>query len=237
MKLSCILLFSVNTLTLQKRAEIKWLDCKTLKCTKLKLPMNHLNPSSSEIEIALAKFPAQVQPAEKTVFIDFGSNEESGIEGLMNNCETLNEVFKGKVDFIAFDRRGSGKSFPKVNFPSPLETSEYRSGLFTNGVLGLSTYPTDSQVQDFDQAMYSHIKKTEEKSGDILAYISTANIARDLEYFRKIFELDQLNMIGYNAGGVLALTYANMFPDKVGQIIVENVPNLNAYIGQPLEYF
>jgi steroid 5-alpha reductase family enzyme len=49
-----------------------WKPCGELMCATLMVPMNHLDPNSKLIGIAMNKYSAKNQPALKTVFTNPG---------------------------------------------------------------------------------------------------------------------------------------------------------------------
>lgn len=68
--------------------------------------------------------------------------------------------------------------------------------------------------------------------------MSTANVARDLDYMRQAFGDDQLNYLGLSYGSYLGQTYANLFPDNVGAVIIDGVldPIAWANVGAPAPF-
>jgi pimeloyl-ACP methyl ester carboxylesterase len=50
------------------------------------------------------------------------------------------------------------------------------------------------------------------------------NLARDLDLVRDLMGLKTLNFFGFEEGGsVLGATYAVMFPDRVGRIVLDGM--------------
>ena len=54
-----------------------------------------------------------------------------------------------------------------------------------------------------------------------LAHINTPNIAYDLELIRNLTGSATLNYIGFDEGSVLGVTYAALFPDRVGKMVLD----------------
>lgn len=55
---------------------------------------------------------------------------------------------------------------------------------------------------------------------EYLAHINTPNLARDLDLIRQLSGYQELDFFGFEEGGsILAVTYAAMFPDRVGKIV------------------
>ena len=59
------------------------------------------------------------------------------------------------------------------------------------------------------------------RSGRLLAHISTADTVRDLDYLRSLVGDRRLNYRGESYGTFLGQTYANMFPRRVGRMVID----------------
>ena len=57
----------------------------------------------------------------------------------------------------------------------------------------------------------------------IVAHMSTADTARDMDLIRQAIGEDQLDYYGISYGTYLGATYAAMFPDRVGHLVVDGV--------------
>ncbi len=53
--------------------------------------------------------------------------------------------------------------------------------------------------------------------------MSTANVARDLDYLRQAVGDTHLNYVGLSYGSYLGQTYANLFPNTVGAMVIDGV--------------
>lgn len=62
-----------------------------------------------------------------------------------------------------------------------------------------------------------------ELSGALLAHISSADTARDLDYLRDLAGDTQLTYFGESYGSFLGQTYANMFPHRVRAMVLDGV--------------
>ena len=51
-----------------------------------------------------------------------------------------------------------------------------------------------------------------------LAHMNTPNVVRDLDLIRNLSALETLDYIGFDDGSILGVTYAAMFPDRVGKM-------------------
>ncbi len=53
--------------------------------------------------------------------------------------------------------------------------------------------------------------------------MATADVASDMDSIRRAVGDDALNFVGYSYGSFLGVSYANLFPDKVGAVVVDGV--------------
>jgi pimeloyl-ACP methyl ester carboxylesterase len=60
-----------------------------------------------------------------------------------------------------------------------------------------------------------------ERNGDLLAHVSTAESAKDLDLLRQAVGEPQLNYLGTSYGTFLGATYANLFPDRVRAMVLD----------------
>jgi pimeloyl-ACP methyl ester carboxylesterase len=61
---------------------------------------------------------------------------------------------------------------------------------------------------------------------DYLGHINTPNDARDLDLVRNLTGYREMDCWGRDAGATLAATYAAMFPDQVGRIVLDGIFNI-----------
>jgi len=56
---------------------------------------------------------------------------------------------------------------------------------------------------------------------DYLAHMNTPNVVRDMNLIRNLTGYDVFNYWGYSYGTVLGTMYAQMFPERVGRMIID----------------
>lgn len=64
---------------------------------------------------------------------------------------------------------------------------------------------------------------------EYLAHLNTPNLVRDLDLIRNLSGFDTLDFFGFEDGGsITGATYAAMFPDRVGKIVLDGMILCNA---------
>ncbi len=60
-----------------------------------------------------------------------------------------------------------------------------------------------------------------ENTGELLGQVDTQNAARDMDMLRAVLGDEKLAYLGYSYGTQLGATYAGLFPDKVGRMVLD----------------
>ena len=199
---------------------IRWTDCvpaaPPLQCGRVNVPLDHGNPTGAKISLALARYPATHQANRiGSLFINPGGPGGSGVEFALGFGEFLSQQLNGRYDIVGFDPRGIAASTPLVCFDSFDDLS---------AVLAPWAFPTtpseEVQQKVFDRRLAAACTR---KAGAIIDHMSTADVARDLDLLRASVGDATLNYLGYSYGTQLGTVYANLFPQRVGRMVIDGV--------------
>jgi pimeloyl-ACP methyl ester carboxylesterase len=187
----------------------------------------------------LIKFPAKTKPYKGMVLANPGGPGVSGVE-LIRNLASEKVPFLGlNYDFVSWDPRGSGYAVPpgncalSDNLRIPLGPAVKRRALD-------KLYGPSLPGQYFDNVYEVANQVGRECSGSIGGpndagpHMSTATVARDmisiLDAYAKTAdgkgcEVDAslLNFWGISYGTFLGQTFASMFPNRVGRVLLDGV--------------
>ena len=72
------------------------------------------------------------------------------------------------------------------------------------------------------------VAECEENYGDLLPFLGTTDVARDMDEVRKALGDEQINYLGYSYGTSLGQEYARLFPTKVRTMILDGVVDHDA---------
>ena len=76
----------------------------------------------------------------------------------------------------------------------------------------------------------------EERSGDLLAHIGTADSARDMDAIREALGEERISYFGFSYGSELGATWATMFPDTVRAAVLDGAVDPSvSYLDQNLQ--
>ncbi len=60
-----------------------------------------------------------------------------------------------------------------------------------------------------------------ERAGDVLEHVSTTDVARDVDLLRAALGEDRLTFLGFSYGTFVGATYASLFPDRQGRLVLD----------------
>ncbi|KAJ6442792.1 tap domain-containingprotein [Purpureocillium lavendulum] len=209
-------------------------------CGYLDVPLDYANKSDDRIvRLAVTKYqvsglalhrrhrhgkhrhnPKTGQKSERTLVIEPGGPGGSGTSMAWRLSEQITErLSDGKYDVLGWDPRGVNMSLPAIScFPYDadrdhwtLRADQYRE-----------TSPSPRAQLEFVDAMSdSVLSACYRQHGDLPRFMTTALVARDLEEIRKALAEDELTgyLVSYGTG--IGQTYASMFPNSVGRMILD----------------
>lgn len=175
------------------------------------MPLDYQHPDGQAITLELKRSPA-TNPAKRrgSLFINPGGPGGSGIDYL--DYVNLDSSVTSVYDVVGFDPRGVGRSTP-VDCVS-------NSGLDVY-VASDPTPDNTAEVQSF-QTLWTHFTQgCVQRSGPLLAHVSTIEVARDLDILRALVGDKRLNYFGASYGTYIGATYAALFPTHVDRMVLD----------------
>jgi pimeloyl-ACP methyl ester carboxylesterase len=196
--------------------ELDWSRCEgdRFDCTTVRAPRSWSDPSAGEVELAVIRQRA-TDDALGSLLVNPGGPGVSGYDFVRDAASSLvTEDVAAAYDVIGFDPRGVGRSEP-VTCLDDAGMDDYLYGI-PAGRRGSPEWEAalDEKAEAFADACAQN-------SGDLLAYISTRDAARDLDLLRAVLGDEQLNYLGYSWGTALGAQYAELFPERVGRLVLD----------------
>src|SRR5438093_6081744 len=202
-------------------------DAAGFDCATAAVPRDYSDPKGPQIKLAVTRLPAQ-DSAHRigSLFVNFGGPGAPGVEvvkaigaGLFGN---LNQRF----DIVGFDPRGVGESSPSIDCKVNQETAGVYAQPFVT--------PEDLDVTALLKRNNDYVDRCIALNGDILPYVSTANVARDMDVLRQAVGDDKLSYLGFSYGTFLGATYASLFPHRYRALVLDGALDADAYINRPM---
>lgn len=211
-----------------KSKSVNWNDCyKELaasfgvryECTQVNVPLDYDRPNGPVISLAVVRIPASHPEVYRgSLFLNPGGPGGSGVDFALFFGPAAPFFFREsgtQYDIVGFDPRGIGRSTALKCFGNEMQSVQ---------VFAPVPFPEEAgQVPFFEAGDNLLNDQCSRRGNKVLEHMSTANVARDLDYMRQAFGDDQLNYLGLSYGSYLGQTYANLFPDNVGALIIDGV--------------
>ncbi|WP_055596582.1 alpha/beta hydrolase [Streptomyces hirsutus] len=202
-----------------------WRDCGVpgFQCATLKAPLDYADPAAGDIRLAVSRKKAE-GPGERlgSLLVNPGGPGASAIDYLQAYAGIgYPKEVRARYDMVAVDPRGVARSEPVECLDGP-EMDAYTQTDFT---------PDDEREADTLVAGY---RKFAEGCGadapKLLRHVSTIEAARDMDIVRAALGDEKLNYVGASYGTFLGATYAGLFPDRTGRLVLDGAldPSLSA---------
>ncbi|MFQ6147495.1 alpha/beta hydrolase [Streptomyces seoulensis] len=205
--------------------KLSWRDCGVpgFQCATMKAPLDYAKPSAGDVRLAVARKNA-TGPGSRlgSLLVNPGGPGGSAI-GYLQQYAALGypAEIRARYDMVAMDPRGVARS-------EPVECLDDRA---------MDTYTqTDVTPDDREEtdALVAAFQKFAESCGahepTLLRHVSTVEAARDMDVLRAVLGDRRLNYVGASYGTFLGATYAGLYPDRVGRLVLDGAmdPTLSA---------
>jgi pimeloyl-ACP methyl ester carboxylesterase len=191
-----------------------WKNCGGgFACTRLDVPLDYGDPGGTTIAISVnRRLAGSTSRKLGALFVNPGGPGASGLDYARAGSGIVNKAVLQRFDLVGFDPRGVGESTP-VKCLDDKETDSYFAA---DG--SPDTAKEEQRLVDLSTLFG---QRCAERSGDLLRHVSTVEAARDLDILRAVLGDEKLNMLGKSYGTYLGATYADLFPDRVGRLVLD----------------
>ena len=193
--------------------KVKWTNCGNADCATIVAPLDYADPDLGTIDLAITRVKATGDKVG-SLFVNPGGPGGSAV----NYAKAADAIVSPKIreyfDVVGLDPRGVGYSDP-VDCLTDAQQDE----------LGAADGTPDSaeeeqQVVDLSALPGAGCAK---KSDPRYGHVGTADSARDLDLARALVKDETLTYLGKSYGTMLGATYAELFPDRVGRMVLDGV--------------
>ncbi len=178
-----------------------------VQCGMLTVPLDWSKPDGTKIKIAVSKVEHTSSNYQGIMLVNPGGPGGSGI-GLATLGRYVPNGAGDDYDWIGFDPRGVGDSQPHLSC-----IPDYFAG------------PRPEYIPSTVKLEKTWLKRSQSyaaacaKNGPILAHMTTADVARDMDYLRASLGQQQLNYFGFSYGTYLGEVYSTLFPNRVRRMV------------------
>ena len=201
--------------------DLSWSPCGPDQCARLTVPIDYSNPDGATVKLAVLKVPAKT-PSKRigSLVVNPGGPGASAADGYAKFADFIvTTPVRAAYDIVGFDPRGIGLSSP-IRCLSDRELDSY---------LGSDPTPDDkTEEQQVADSAKTFADKCKANVGPLLGHVSTIEAAKDMDVLRAALGETKLDFLGKSYGTFLGATYADLFPTKVGRVVLDGVvdPNL-----------
>lgn len=193
--------------------KVTWTKCGANQCTRLRVPLDYDDPQGRSIRLSVLKVPARDQDQRVgSLVVNPGGPGGSGVDYAANAASYFGSELQQAFDIVGFDPRGVGRSTPVQCLPdSELDTF----------VAADPDPDTAAEVRRADRLVAEFGDGCVKESGDLAAHVSTVEAAKDIDVLRAVLGDAKLSYFGASYGTFLGATYAELFPQRVGRMVLD----------------
>jgi pimeloyl-ACP methyl ester carboxylesterase len=183
-------------------------------CATLSVPLNYGDPGGRHISLALDMVPATAPRSQQQgiLLVNPGGPGASGLPWAPTLAQGLSPAVARDYDIVGFDPRGVGSSVPALScdpgFFSRLRPNYIPANAAAEQVLidRAKTYATDC----------------EKRFGWLLPYMTTRDVARDMDSIRAAFGVSKISYYAFSYGTYIGQVYATLFPGRVRRMVLDS---------------
>ncbi|OJJ96902.1 hypothetical protein ASPACDRAFT_34129 [Aspergillus aculeatus ATCC 16872] len=224
---------------IEPSANLTWAPCfDAFGCSRLEVPLDYANRSLGTTSIAFIKLAGKNATVESpSIVLVPGGPGGSGVDLLLTYQTLVGQMFGEQYNFVSFDPRGvynSGLHLDCFSGVAEARLAFYR--LHRTGASNISS--TSFEEQYYSSSIYGErCNNAVENKSPHSYYVTTPAVARDLLTFTEA----EAEMAGQSPsaaklwcysisyGTVIGSTFASMFPDRVGRMVLDGVLNAEQY--------
>jgi pimeloyl-ACP methyl ester carboxylesterase len=210
---------------------VTWRSCGDAtqhECATIEVPVDYAKPRGDTFRLALRKVPA-LDPSRRigSMLINPGGPGGSGIEYAQYASFVFSKELRSVYDVVGFDPRGIGASDAVGCL-----TNDQMDLLFENDPTPDTAAERRKLLGDADAITESCASR----GGERAQHMSSTEVAKDMDVIRVLVGDRKLTYFGVSYGTFLGALYADLFPDKVGRLVLDSAMSPNQTDDEQLEY-
>jgi pimeloyl-ACP methyl ester carboxylesterase len=196
---------------------LEWEDCEDdMQCTTASAPLDWSDPSRDSIDLALVRNPAEDGAPLGSVLVNPGGPGGSGYDFVADSLEyAVSPTLRSRFDVVGFDPRGVNRSSAVLCHTDTKQLDAFIYDIVP-GEIG-----SDAWITAASDANGAYGQQCVANTGDLLGYVDTVSAARDLDLLRAVLGDEKLNYLGFSYGTLLGATYAELYPEKTGRLVLD----------------
>lgn len=192
---------------------IAWTDCGGgFECADFEVPYDHDAPDDRVFTLPLLRRLAKNPDARiGSLLFNPGGPGGSGVGFLKSAWVAMPQLIAERFDLIGFDPRGQASSTPGIDCIVDL-----------SAFIALDPTPSDAaQLKAIEDETSALVAGCQQRSGEVLPYVGTNQIVRDMDMLREALGDEKLSYLGFSYGTFLGTMYADKFPNRVRALVLD----------------
>jgi pimeloyl-ACP methyl ester carboxylesterase len=198
---------------------LSWHPCPDigtgLRCASLQVPLDYARPGGPKMTLALSEKPATAPASQRqgVLLVNPGGPGGPGREFAAFVADGLSPAVAADYTIVGFDTRGVGASVPSLHCdPS-----------FFAGVRPNYIPASHAAEQALIARARGYASDCGRKYGSLLPFMTTVNMARDMDSIRAALGQQQISYLGFSYGTYLGQVYATLFGHRVRRMVLDSV--------------
>jgi pimeloyl-ACP methyl ester carboxylesterase len=197
---------------------LAWEKCQIGECAGLKVPLDYAKPDGDSITIQVLRMRA-TKPKQRigSLVVNPGGPGAPGTAYAAQARRAFRDPIRRSFDIVGFDPRGTGGSDP-VDCLSDDQLDDYTA-----------TDPdpdTAAEKRAYQGGVAELGAGCLARSGELASHVTTIEAARDMDVLRAALGESRMTYFGASYGTKLGATYADLFPKKVGRMVLDGAVDL-----------
>ncbi|MFF4120112.1 alpha/beta hydrolase [Streptomyces sp. NPDC001714] len=200
--------------------KLSWRECGVpgFQCATMKAPLDYADPGAGDVRLAVARKKAtgKTKPLG-SLLVNPGGPGGSAVDYLQQYAGIgYPAEVRARYDMVAVDPRGVARSEPVECLNGPQMDTFTETDMTPD-----DQKETDRLVGEFK----TFAEACGKRSAQLLRHVSTVDSARDMDILRAVLGDQKLNYVGASYGTFLGATYAGLFPERVGRMVLDGAMN------------
>ncbi|WP_055534413.1 alpha/beta fold hydrolase, partial [Streptomyces graminilatus] len=205
--------------------KLSWRSCGApgFQCATMKAPLDYAAPDEGDIRLAVSRKKATgAGKPLGSLLVNPGGPGGSAV-GYLQGYAGIGypaEV-RARYDMVAVDPRGVARSEPVKCLDGPAMDAYTQTD---------STPDNEREADELVGAYKKFAEGCGRSTPSLLRHVSTVEAARDMDILRAVLGDRRLTYVGASYGTFLGATYAGLFPERVGRLVLDGAmdPSLPA---------
>ncbi len=184
------------------------------ECGTLDVPLDYDDPAGEQVQLALTRLPASGERLGSLV-VNPGGPGGSGVDYALQAEFVTTDDLRAGYDVVGFDPRGVARS-AAVDCLDDATYDEFAGA-----------DPSPDDTADLVELERLSAELADGCADDPVApYVDTVSATRDMDVLRSALGDNELTYLGKSYGTVLGAMYAELFPDRVGRMVLDGAVDL-----------